>query len=84
MMETINLGEAIRRVQAATADEHRKVRFRRYYLSHREEVLEKKRAYYRNNREAIRKRNQDYYQRKKAERMQRVLAGSPLQAEAIA
>ena len=83
MTETINLGDAIRRVQAATADAHRKARFRRYYLSHREEVLEKKRAYYRSNREAIRKKNQDYYQRKKAERMQRMMAGSPLQAEAI-
>ncbi len=84
MMETINLGEAIRKVQAATRDEHRKVRFRRYYLSHREEVLEKKRAYYRNNREAIRERNRDYYQRKKAERMQKMVAGSPHRAEAIA
>ncbi len=81
MIGTINLGDAIRKAKKEAVANKRSAWYRQYYLTHIDEMQERRRVYYRENRERISHYNRSYYHLKK---MGQVTASSPVRQEAVA
>jgi hypothetical protein len=81
MTETINLGDAIRKAKREAVAKKRSAWYRQYYLTHIDEMQERRRVYYRQNRDRISNYNRSYYHLKK---MRQLTVSSPVRQEAVA